>query len=323
MGSEESAGRIAILMPVFSDWQQASRLLRELDVVLAENGRAYTVLLVDDCSPGACTVDVPEQGYRAISAVHVLPLHRNLGHQRAIALGLVQIHREIPCDAVVVMDADGQDRPSDVVALIDKHNELGGRAVVFAQRTRRAEHWLFIAFYYAYQMLSWLTAGKAARVGNFSLVPFGLLRGLVTVSEMWNHYAAAVHAARIPYVTIPTVRGARYAGRSTMNFQGWIAHGIGAISVFGPIVGARMLVFQSVILIGVLAALILHFPTLANDKNGLRLLTVIGLALFAQGGLTLFALVVMITGGRDRLTFLPIRDSVHFVGDMKKVYPIA
>jgi len=322
MGPEPSAKHIAILMPVFSDWPQASRLLSELDEVIGASGYALTVLLVDDCSPELPQIDLPENEYHSITAVHILPLLRNLGHQRAIALGLVQIHQTIPCDAVVVMDADGQDRPSDVLALLKKHEELKGRAVVFAQRTRRAEHWLFIAFYYAYQALSWTTAGKTARVGNFSLIPFGLLRGLVTVSEMWNHYAAAVHVARIPYVSVPTIRGVRYAGQSTMNFQGWIAHGIGAISVFGPIVGARMLVIQGLIILGVGVALVLNLPTLTNDAGGLRLLTCLGLALLGQGGLTLFALVVMITGGRDRLTFLPIRDYMHFVGDMTKVYPV-
>ncbi len=322
MGSNATAAHVAILMPVFSDWAQASRLLRELDDILAGSGRTYTVLLVDDCSPIPFALDIPNEGYQTISAVHVLPLHRNLGHQRAIALGLVQIYQTFPCDAVVVMDADGQDRPSDVVALLDKQVELNGRAVVFAQRTRRAEHWIFVGLYYAYQALSWMTAGKTARVGNFSVIPFGLLRGLVTVSEMWNHYAAAVHVARIPYVTIPTTRGARFSGRSTMNFQGWIAHGIGAISVFGPIVGARLLVFQAIIFLSVLGALVLYLPAISNDRGSLRLLVLLGVALLVQGGLNLFALVVMITGGRDRLTYLPIRDSVHFVGELQKVYPL-
>ena len=321
MGPDATAAHVAILMPVFSDWAQASRLLHELDEVLAGSGRTYSVLLVDDCSPAPNSLDIPNVGYKTISTVYVLPLHRNLGHQRAIALGLVQIYQTIPCDAVVVMDADGQDRPTDVVALLDKHEALDGRAVVFAQRTRRAENWIFVAFYYAYQALSWMTTGKTARVGNFSVVPFGLLRGLVTVSEMWNHYAAAVHVARIPYVTIPTTRGVRYAGRSTMNFQGWIAHGIGAISVFGPIVGARLLVVQALVSLGVVGVLVLHLGAI-TDGDSVRLLVLLGLALLIQGGLTLFALVVMITGGRDRLTYLPIRDSAHFVGERQKVYPL-
>ncbi len=312
---------IVVLMPVFSDWPQAGRLLQELDEAFVGSGHACSVLMVDDCSPTSSDVPISDDGFRAITSVSILPLHRNLGHQRAIALGLVHVYYEMPCDAVVVMDADGQDRPSDVIRLLDKLQELDGSSIIFAQRARRAENWAFVAFYWIYQMLSWLSTGKTARVGNFSAVPHRLLGGLVTVSEMWNHYAAAVHIARIPHDAVPTVRGERYAGRSTMDFQGWIAHGIGAISVFGPVVGARLLILQSLLVIGVMIAVSAFARHLEGDGSLLVVLLV--LVIFVQGILTLFALVVMIIGDRDRLTFLPMRDYVHFIGDVYSVYPRA
>ena len=318
MGESAPPRNIVVLMPVFSDWPQAARLLGELDETFTASGHACDVVMVDDCSPTRCEIETPESGFQSIQSVAILPLHRNLGHQRAIALGLVHIEREMPCHAVVVMDADGQDRPSDAVRLLAKLDELNGSAVVFAQRTRRAENWSFVIFYWIYQVLSWVSSGKTARVGNFSAVPYGLLRGLVTVSEMWNHYAAAVHVARIPLDTVPTSRSERYAGRSTMNFQGWIAHGIGAISVYGPIVGARLLVLQSLILVGVLGVMAVFAREIVSSN---LLLVLLALGLFAQGGLTLFALVVIITGSRDRLAFLPVRDYVHFVGETYTVYP--
>ena len=43
-------------------------------------------------------------------------------------------------------------------------------------------------------------------------------RRLVVVSELWNHYAAAVLRSRIPYAIIPTDRGTRIAGKPTMNW---------------------------------------------------------------------------------------------------------
>ena len=50
-----------------------------------------------------------------VSAIRiVLRLRRNVGHQRAIALGLTYLQVEAGCEAVIVMDADGEDRPADV-----------------------------------------------------------------------------------------------------------------------------------------------------------------------------------------------------------------
>ena len=40
------------------------------------------------------------------------------------------------------------------------------------------------------------------RVGNFSVIPRDLLSRLVVVSELWNHYAAAVFKSRLPFVTL-------------------------------------------------------------------------------------------------------------------------
>ena len=52
-----------------------------------------------------------------ISEVQLIWLFGNIGHQRAIAVGLVVASRIEEIEAVVVMDADGEDRPEDVSRL--------------------------------------------------------------------------------------------------------------------------------------------------------------------------------------------------------------
>ena len=48
--------------------------------------------------------------------------------------------------------------------------------------------------------------GRKVEVGNFSVLPWTLLERLVGVSEIWNHYAAAVYKARFPLVQVPVPR---------------------------------------------------------------------------------------------------------------------
>ena len=95
---------------------------------------------------------------------------------------------------------------------------------------------------WAYRFVHLLLTGERVRVGNFSVIPRDLLRRLVAVSDLWNHYAAAVFHARIPYTTIPTTRGTRYAGASQMNFVALVTHGLSAMSVFGDRIGVRLLI---------------------------------------------------------------------------------
>ena len=100
---------------------------------------------------------------------------------------------------------------------------------------------MFALFYRLYRIAHWLLTGIRVEVGNFSVVPYPVVKKLAVVSEMWNHYAAAVTHARIPTTLVPTVRGKRLAGRPTMNFVSLVAHGLDGMSVFADRIGVRLL----------------------------------------------------------------------------------
>ena len=107
----------------------------------------------------------------SVRAIRILRLRRNLGHQRAIAIGLMHINKTIVCDAVIVMDADGEDTPEGVVQLLDAYSKNGGSEAIFAERSRRVESLLFRAFYLFYKILHRGLTGVGVRVGNFSILP--------------------------------------------------------------------------------------------------------------------------------------------------------
>jgi len=317
--SRQGAG-LVVLTPVFNDWESLTEMLQNLDRVLDERRVDAAVVVVDDGSTVPLTGQLDGKGYRRISRVEVLQLRRNLGHQRAIAIGLAFVHGERPCDAVVVMDADGQDRPEDVPLLLQKLQEEGGRTIVFAARMRRSESLLFRACYHGYRAIHRLLTGVSVRVGNFSVVPFWALGSLVVVSELWNHYSAAIFRSKLPYTTIPTQRATRLAGDSRMNFFALVLHGMSALSVFADVIGVRLLVGATVLLGTVTGG----FLTLLVVRIGRGA----GLATFVSGVLLILAfqatvvsavLIFNILSARANLTFLPIRDYRHFVRDVTKV----
>src|SRR5262249_50615331 len=120
----------------------------------------------------APTVVEAPAAFRSLTRVQILELRRNLGHQRAIAIGLAYIHANEPCEAVIVMDGDGEDAPRDVPALIETYRKHGGHKVVFARRSQRSEPLTFRAFYAMYRVLYKLMTGHEINVGNFSILPF-------------------------------------------------------------------------------------------------------------------------------------------------------
>ena len=213
---------LVILMPVFNDWRSVERLLRELDNIFGHSACSTRVLLVDDRSVDEWNGPHDPQ-FQCLETIEVLRLRRNLGHQRAICIGLCYIEEKIPCDYVAVMDSDGEDDPADVPRLLARCREEGGSKIVFAERTRRSESMVFRTLYHLYRIIHFMVVGHRVRVGNFSVIPVELLRSLTVVSEMWSHYAAAVFAARLPHCQVPTTRAQRLEGASTMGFVSLVA----------------------------------------------------------------------------------------------------
>lgn len=314
---------LCFCIPVFNDWVAAELLLRQLDEVATRIPEAVRVLLVDDGS----TEPVPSAlGFqpRALRRVQVLPLRRNLGHQRAIAIGLTYLYAEHPARAVVVMDADGEDAPADVLKLLDELARHDAHKAVFAQRDRRSEGLGFRAAYQAYKLVHRVLTGRRVEVGNFSVMPWELLGRLVVVSEIWNHYAAAVYKARFPVAQVPTPRAKRLAGESKMNFVALVAHALSAISVQGEIVGVRLvclaaaLISLSLLSLGLVFGLSL-FTTLAIPSwapTAAALLGILVVGLFSL--LTLAVLFVL--QSRERYSFLPLRDYKHYVLDERTLF---
>ena len=178
--------RLVVVSPVYDDAAAAEQLLQDLQRVFAESDVQLRVLFVDDGSPVPLTYRLHAE-MAGTARVEILRLRRNVGHQRAIALGTAYVHENFECDGMLVMDADGEDRPEDAAALVARCREQDNDRIIFAERTRRSESSLFQAFYRSYQLLHWLLTGIRVRVGNFSVVPALHLPALVTLPALWNH----------------------------------------------------------------------------------------------------------------------------------------
>ena len=309
---------IVILIPTFNDWESAELLLRSLDAVVRQHAIDAQILFVDDGSTEAPSASLGQS--EALRGVSILHLRRNLGHQRAIAVGLVYIYQNVPCDAVIVMDGDGEDRPEDIPALLAQGR---GQSITFAARSKRLEHWTFRALYQIYRWLHLLLTGDHVRVGNFSAVPFASLAQIVVIPEIWNHYAAAVIRSRLRFTTIPIARGARLAGQSKMNFVNLLLHGLSAFFVYGEIVGARLLVAIAVAL--TLEVVLVGIGIAINITTQFSIVSLFLYIALALGLLLLQAipvaliLVFTVIGSRANVGFLPIRDCPYFVRDVEKL----
>ena len=306
---------VLAVIPVFEDWEALGVLLGKLDQVAEAQSFSLKVLLVDDGSATPLPEKLWSTPCSAIREVKVLSLRRNLGHQRAICVALAYAEEQDDSDAILVMDGDGEDAPEDVPRLIQAMREAGNGRIVFAERTRRSETWFFQLCYRVYQALHWMLAGIRVRVGNFSIIPRSLLSRLVVVSELWNHYAAAVFKSKLPFGSIKTKRAERLGGHSRMDFVGLVIHGLSALSVHGERIGVRLIVATMLLVLCmglVLGSLGLSISQGSDLPVWLPMVTGIVL-LLGQAIFLAIVFVFVILQARVNANFIPIRDYRYFV----------
>ena len=130
--------RVPVLAPIFDDWESATRLLGDLDRIAVTLGNVE-VVLVDDGSNEPQPSNFVSGPFLHLAGIKIIHLARNLGHQRASAVGLVWAAQNSDAEYVVVMDGDGEDRPDDILLLIAEAQRQGSQKVVFAARAKRLE----------------------------------------------------------------------------------------------------------------------------------------------------------------------------------------
>lgn len=316
--------KLIFLMPVFNDWHALSLLLPFLEQELKSAGLQAGLLLVDDGSTEKLPESLSKLTLPSIESIDVLTLRRNLGHQRAIAVGLSYIEANYPDHSVLIMDADGEDCPKDVPRLVRECLAKNGEKIVFAARTRRSEGLVFTCFYHLYRLVHLLLTGIPVRVGNFSIVPPGMLKRLVAVSELWNHYAAAVHKAKLPMSLIATERSERLDGTPHMDLVSLVVHGLSAMAVFGDRIGVRLLILVSLGMLLTVGGMVgvttirlatdLAVPGWASYVFGVLLVIMMQMLLVVLG------FIFVILAARNAVNVIPSRDYVHLMGGVQRIY---
>jgi hypothetical protein len=309
---------LALVVPIFNDFVSFQQLCLKIDVLLLDWAVDLSIIGVDDGSVQSAASVQFDPPLRNIKQVRLIRLRCNLGHQRAIAVGLVEVAAEGRYDAVLVADSDGEDRPTDMGRLIANHRTDRDRIVV-ARRSKRSEGLRFRAFYTIYKALFHAFTGKRIDFGNFVLLPKAALDRLVNTPETWNHLAASILRSRIPLSGVGCHRGTRYAGISSMNLVSLLIHGLSAVSVFSDFVFARMLVASAGITI--LAAVMAATAVLIRMSSDLAVpgwaTNVVGISMIILLQTLLFSMVASLTMLRDRsaVAFVPSAHAQVFVGE--------
>jgi glycosyltransferase involved in cell wall biosynthesis len=315
--------RIVIITPVYEDVEASTKLFTEL---AKQYDHGIRIIAIDDGSiRQSLKIEALEDA--GLDGT-ILRLRRNVGHQRAIAIGLGFISNQLRDDQIVViMDSDGEDLPKTIPELTSLLVSNDVDAVV-AQRASRIESVKFKLFYTIYKFIFRKMTGRSISFGNFMALKAHAVRRLVVMQELSLHVAAALIASKLRTKLCPINRGPRYAGKSNMNFVGLILHGFKGLMVFAEDVlvriGIACAITGSMSIIGAIAAGCLKLYGLATPgwfSVALGLLFLMLLQTIALAVMTLMTL--MLTGvvrGASVATVLGYRDFIESILDTDSRY---
>jgi glycosyltransferase involved in cell wall biosynthesis len=294
--------KIAIVSPLFNDWDCLYKLVEDIRKVLLPTQFAdYRIVVVNDCS--SLEVDPKKLSGHPVEIIH---LNKNLGHQKSIAIGVSYLNKNSEQDLVVVMDVDGEDKTEHLPILLEEAIEGKANKIVFARRTKRKESFFFKIFYKIYKFIFVFLTGKVINFGNYSVIPKGLLDKVAHISDIWNHYPGGVIRSRLLYKSVGLERGERYTGKSKMNYTSLVIHGLSAVAVYIDTVSVRLLIAVSLLIMSAVFGISLVF---IFDYH----IPIWGLLLFfgilSQAFLSTLILVFTVLSYRVNFNFLP---AVHF-----------
>lgn len=235
--------KIIILVPIFNDWQSASKLLEEINLNIAGLEYHFTVIIVNDASSEQPSISAVNS--ENLHSIKIVNMNENRGHARCIATGLKYIFEKEEFDYVIPMDGDGEDRPEEIKNFLEYLSYSSDKPIV-GERIKRSESLFFKFCYSAHKILTFAFTGQSIKFGNYTCLPKSTVEKMINDKSTWSSFSGALTKLEKERSTVPSIRGSRYFGPSKMSFKNLIIHSLAIISVFKINVLIRSIIFLSV-----------------------------------------------------------------------------
>jgi glycosyltransferase involved in cell wall biosynthesis len=212
----ETRPTVAIVIPVFNEEQVLPELFARLEALFqAEPDCAWRAIFVNDGSRDRSAELAAAQG-RKDARFELIELSRNFGFQGALAAGLAAAQS---ADAAVTMDADLQDPPEVIPALVAAW--VGGAEVVRAVRRSRQETGLrrvgFDLFHAVFGKL--VDIPIESNTGTFGLLGRPAVQAFVALPERHRFFPGLRSWIGFPTADVAYDRQERAAGAPKQTFR--------------------------------------------------------------------------------------------------------
>lgn len=213
--SPRSQGSISVVVPLLNEEESLPELARQLEDVLQRYApNKWDVLFIDDGST--------DGSYREIEAIHAknqrfkaIRFRRNYG--KSAALGVAFAHVE--GDVVITMDADLQDDPHEIPALMTKLDE--GYDLVSGWKRKRHDPWHKTVPSKLFNVVTSIMSGIKLHDFNCGLKAYrrDVVKTVQVYGEMHRYIPALAHWEGFKVTEIPVQHHERKFGVSKFGMS--------------------------------------------------------------------------------------------------------
>lgn len=210
MGLESDLLDLSVVVPIYNEEESLPHLVAELHSALQSTGLAYELVLVDDGSSDR-SFTLMERMAEADPTLHVVRFRRNFGQTAAMQAGL-DVSRGAK---VVTIDADLQNDPADIPAMLAKLDE--GYDMVAGWRKNRQDAFLNrkLPSLIANRIISMATKVKLHDYGcTLKAMTRDVAKELRLYGEMHRFIPAVASWAGVRILEMPVNHRARQFGTS-------------------------------------------------------------------------------------------------------------
>jgi glycosyltransferase involved in cell wall biosynthesis len=201
---------LSVVVPVFRNADTVPAVPERIRRAFAADSTEYEIIFVDDACPAgslAVLTDLAQHDPRVL----VLALAQNVGQHQAVLAGLAHARG----DWVAIMDADLQDPPEALPALLERAQ--AGYEAVFAGRRGRYESTFRLLTSRLYKRIMHAMVGVPADAGVFCVISQRLARKLVDMNDGRPSLVAMIGCARPSMTSVPVARAQRPSGQSAYD----------------------------------------------------------------------------------------------------------
>ncbi|MDR1530810.1 MAG: glycosyltransferase family 2 protein [Clostridiales bacterium] len=271
---------ISVVVPVFNEEPVIMESYRRLTAVMAGLGEPYEIIFVNDGSWDASAEIIGGLTERD-AGVALINFSRNFGHQSAITAGMDYARGR----AVVVIDADLQDPPEVIPAMINAWR--AGSDVVYGKRISRQGETFFKRFSAAvfYRLLKKMTGFDIpVDAGDFRLIDRKVCNAMKSLGEKNRYIRGLISWVGFKQSAVEYARDKRFAGETKYPLKKMMQLAMDGIAAFSykPLRFATTLGFI-ISLLSFAYIVVVIYQRLFTDTTITGWSSLIGVVLLTQG----------------------------------------